>query len=85
MCNTQILKYQIQNSKKHYMELVTTAISLFHLYIHNMTEKQIRTAAFQVKAHQRKKGKLTVAVKILGSYRQKHSQTGPAVRNSLWH
>ena len=59
MCNTQILKYQIQNKKKHYMvELVTTAISLFHLYIHNMTEKQIRTAAFQVKAHQRKKGKL---------------------------
>ena len=86
MCNTQILKYQIQNKKKHYMvELVTTAISLFHLYIHNMTEKQIRTAAFQVKAHQRKKGKLTVAMKILGSYRQKHSQTGPAVRNSLWH
>ena len=62
MCNTQILKYQIQNKKKHFMvELVTTAISLFHLNIHNKTEKQIfqiRTAAFRVKAHQRKKSKI---------------------------
>ena len=60
MCNTQFVKYQLQNKKKYFMvELVTTAISLFHL--NNKTEKQIfqiRTAAFRVKAHQRKKSKI---------------------------
>ena len=69
MCNTQILKYQIQNKKKHFMvELVTTAISLFS-FVHNKQKNKYfksEQQRFESRRIKEKKGKLTVEMLIFG-------------------